>query len=110
MKNSLDPLKEGLENTRTMRQEVASTKASFSKDNKTVSAKIEELKRGGRAESSWEVADGLDSMKTVVYPAFPKSSSPSTVDVLIVETGAHQATRPTNQNRYCHSKGYGCLR
>jgi hypothetical protein len=47
-----------------MRQEVVLTKASFSKDYKSVTARIEDLHRG-KGEGSWEVCDGFDSMKTV---------------------------------------------
>jgi hypothetical protein len=62
---SLEGLKEGLKNTGPLRQEVASTKASFSKDYKSVTATIEDLHRGKGEGGSWEICDGFDSMKTV---------------------------------------------
>ncbi|ELR16141.1 ubiquitin domain containing protein [Acanthamoeba castellanii str. Neff] len=62
---NLEGLKEGLKNTGPLRQEVASTKASFSKDYKSVTATIEDLHRGKGEGGSWEICDGFDSMKTV---------------------------------------------
>jgi hypothetical protein len=67
---SLEGLKEGLKNTGPLRQEVASTKASFSKDYKSVTATIEDLHRGKGEGGSWEICDGFDSMKTVTTASF----------------------------------------